>query len=207
MVAGFVFWSFKPEHPLLDLRLFKNRNLTVSIITMFLFAAAFFGGLLLVPTYFQQVRGETPLAAGWLMAVQGLGAMCTMPIAGALSDKLPVGRIVPFGLVGIIAGMYALTQLTATTSYAYILPVLFVMGLGMGAHDDAADDLGAEDAEVARRGPRLDAAQHQPADRLVDRCRDHVGRAHQRAQATTRCVSGAQTFAEADARASSTRPS
>ena len=61
MVAGFVFWSFKPEHPLLDLRLFKNRNLTVSIITMFLFAAAFFGGLLLVPTYFQQVRGETPL--------------------------------------------------------------------------------------------------------------------------------------------------
>ena len=71
--------------------------------------------------------------AGWLMAVQGLGAMCTMPIAGALSDKLPVGRIVPFGLVAIIGGMYALTQLTATTSYAYILPVLFVMGLGMGA--------------------------------------------------------------------------
>ena len=133
MVAGFVFWSFKPKHPLLDLRLFKNRNLTVSVITMFLFAAAFFGGLLLVPTYFQQVRGETPLQAGWLMAVQGLGAMCTMPIAGALSDKLPVGRIVPFGLVAIIAGMYALTQLTATTSYAYILPVLFVMGLGMGA--------------------------------------------------------------------------
>ena len=133
MVAGFVFWSFKPKHPLLDLRLFKNRNLTVSVITMFLFAAAFFGGLLLVPTYFQQVRGETPLQAGWLMAVQGLGAMCTMPIAGALSDKLPVGRIVPFGLVAIIGGMYALTQLTATTPYTYILPVLFVMGLGMGA--------------------------------------------------------------------------
>ena len=133
MVVGFVFWSFKPEHPLLDLRLFKNRNLTVSIITMFLFAAAFFGGLLLVPTYFQQVRGETALQAGWLMAVQGLGAMITMPIAGALIDKLPVGRIVPIGLVGIIGGMFALTQLTATTPYTFILPVLFVMGLGMGA--------------------------------------------------------------------------
>ena len=133
MVIGFVFWSFKPEHPLLDLRLFKNRNLTVSIITMFLFAAAFFGGLLLVPTYFQQVRGESALQAGWLMAVQGLGAMITMPIAGALTDKLPVGRIVPIGLVGIIGGMFALTQVTATTSYSYILPVLFVMGLGMGA--------------------------------------------------------------------------
>ena len=68
---AFVFWSFRPEHPLLDLRLFRNRNLTVSIITMFLFAAAFFGGLLLVPTYFQQVRGETALQAGWLMARAG----------------------------------------------------------------------------------------------------------------------------------------
>ena len=133
MIVGFVFWSFKPKHPLLDLRLFKNKNLTVSIITMFLFAAAFFGGLLLVPTYFQQVRGETPLQAGWLMAVQGLGAMVTMPIAGALMDKIPVGRIVPFGLVLIIGGMYALTTLTATTPYTFILPVLFIMGLGMGA--------------------------------------------------------------------------
>ncbi|HET6966958.1 MAG TPA: DHA2 family efflux MFS transporter permease subunit [Ornithinibacter sp.] len=133
MVTGFVFWSFRPVHPLLDLRLFRNRNLTVSVITMFLFAAAFFGGLLLVPTYFQQVRGESALEAGWLMAVQGLGAMITMPIAGALSDRLPVGRIVPFGLVAITGGMFALTQLTATTSYSYILPVLFVMGLGMGA--------------------------------------------------------------------------
>ncbi len=133
MIASFVLWSFRTEHPLLDLRLFRNRNLTVSVLTMFLFAAAFFGGLLLVPTYFQQVRGETPLQAGWLMAVQGLGAMITMPIAGALTDKLPVGRIVPFGLVAIIGGMFALTQLTATTPYSYILPVLFVMGMGMGA--------------------------------------------------------------------------
>ena len=132
MVAGFVVWSFRPAHPLLDLRLFKNRNLTVSTITMFLFAAAFFGGLLLVPTYFQQVRGESALSAGWLMAVQGLGAMITMPIAGSLVDKLPVGRIVPFGLAAIVGGMFALTQVTATTSYWYILPVLFVMGLGMG---------------------------------------------------------------------------
>ncbi len=49
-----------PEHPLLDLRLFKNRNLTVSIITMFMFGAAFFGGLLLVPTYFQQIAASRP---------------------------------------------------------------------------------------------------------------------------------------------------
>ena len=134
MIAGFVLYSFKPAHPLLDLRLFKHRNLTVAATTMFLFALAFFGGLLIVPTYFQLVRGETTTHAGLLMAAQGLGAMVTMPIAGALADKFPVGRIVPFGLVLIIGGMFALTRVTSTTPYwGYILPVLFIMGLGMGA--------------------------------------------------------------------------
>ena len=132
LVVAFVLYSFKPKHPLLDLRLFGNRNLAVSIITMFLFAVAFFGGLLLVPTYFQQIRGESVLKAGLLVAPQGIGAMLTMPIAGALSDKFPVGRIVPFGLVFILAGMAGLTQISSTTSYPVLIGLLFIMGLGMG---------------------------------------------------------------------------
>ena len=133
LMVTFVFHSFRPEHPLLDLRMFRNRNLTVSIITMFLFAAAFFGGLLLVPTYFQEVRGESTLQAGLLVAPQGIGAMLTMPIAGALVDKHPIGRIAPVGLILILIGMLGLTQLTATTPYPVIIAELFVMGLGMGA--------------------------------------------------------------------------
>ena len=133
LMLGFVWWSFRARHPLLDLRLLGNRNLAVSLITMFMFVAAFFGGLLLVPTYFQQIRGESTLNAGLLVAPQGLGAMLTMPIAGRLSDKLPIGRITPVGLVGIIVGMFWLTQVTATTPYWQIVVPLFVMGLGMGA--------------------------------------------------------------------------
>ena len=56
---------------------------------MFLFAAAFFGGLLLVPTYFQEVRGESTLQAGLLVAPQGIGAMITMPIAGRPGGQAP----------------------------------------------------------------------------------------------------------------------
>ncbi len=133
LLVLFVVHSFRPEHPLLDLRLFQNRNLTVSLITMFLFAAAFFGGLLLVPTYFQEIRGESTLQAGLLVAPQGIGAMLTMPIAGSQVDKHPIGRIVPFGLIFILIGMFGLTQLTATTPYPVIIAELFVMGLGMGA--------------------------------------------------------------------------
>lgn len=133
LVVAFVWHSFRPEHPLLDLRLFRNRNLTFALITMFTFAAAFFGGLLLVPTYFQQIRGESTLSAGLLVAPQGLGAMVTMPIAGRLVDKMPIGRIVPFGLALIVIGMFGFTQLSDTTSYPLIIAMLVVMGFGMGA--------------------------------------------------------------------------
>ena len=41
-----------------------------------------------------EIRGETPLYAGVLVAPQGIGAMLTMPIAGALTDKIPIGRMI-----------------------------------------------------------------------------------------------------------------
>ncbi|WP_310961882.1 DHA2 family efflux MFS transporter permease subunit [Nocardioides terrisoli] len=133
LIATFVRHSFRPAHPLLDLRLLSHRELAVSLITMFMFAAAFFGGLLLVPTYFQQIRGESTLHAGLLVAPQGLGAMLTMPIAGRLVDRIPIGRITPIGLLGIVIGMFGLTQVTDHTPYWQLVLMLFVMGLGMGA--------------------------------------------------------------------------
>ncbi len=133
LMVTFVWHSFRPRHPLLDLRLFANRDLALSVITMFLFAGAFFGGLLLVPTYFQEVRNQSTLHAGLLVAPQGIGAMVTMPIAGALADRIPIGRIVPVGLVLILAGMIGLTQVSATTSFSLLIVFLVVMGFGMGA--------------------------------------------------------------------------
>jgi EmrB/QacA subfamily drug resistance transporter len=132
LVIGFVFYSFKPRHPLLDLRLLRNRNLTVSTITLAVFTVAFMGAGLLFPSYFLQIRGESTLDAGLLMAPQGIGAMVTMPIAGVLADKVPVGRTVPFALLLIAAGFFTFTQVGTDTSYLLLCGSLFVMGLGMG---------------------------------------------------------------------------
>ncbi|WP_433306538.1 DHA2 family efflux MFS transporter permease subunit [Actinoplanes sp. CA-030573] len=132
LVITFVLYSFKPKHPLLDLRLFKNKRLTVSTISLFVFVIAFMGSGLLFPSYFLQVRGESTLHAGLLMAPQGIGAMITMPIAGTLADKIPVGRTVPFAMLLIGAGFFTFTQVGVDTSYVLLCGSLFVMGLGMG---------------------------------------------------------------------------
>ncbi len=135
LIVAFVPWALNARniHPLVDLRLFLNRNMTVAVIAMSLFAIAFFGASLLFPLYFQQVRGETALDAGLLLAPQGIGAMITMPIAGVLADRIGPGKVVMTGIAVITVGMGMFTQLTADTSYTFIIGALFVMGLGMGS--------------------------------------------------------------------------
>ncbi|WP_374454134.1 DHA2 family efflux MFS transporter permease subunit [Nocardioides sp.] len=134
LIVAFVPWALNRRniHPLVDLRLFSNKNMTVAVIAMMLFAIAFFGASLLFPLYFIQVRGEGTLFTGWLLAPQGFGAMITMPIAGILADKIGPGKIVLAGITVITVGMAMFTQIGADTSYVYILGALFIMGLGMG---------------------------------------------------------------------------
>jgi EmrB/QacA subfamily drug resistance transporter len=133
LLVVFVFHASRTEHALIDLQLFKNRALTFAVLTMTLFVIAFMGSSLLMPSYLQQVRGESALMAGLLIAPSGLGAMCTMPIAGRLVDKIGPGKIVLTGLTVLTIGMAFLTQLGAHTSYVFVCLVLFVMGLGMGS--------------------------------------------------------------------------
>jgi MFS family permease len=135
LVVAFVPWALRKHniHPLIQLRLFTNRYMTVAVVTMSLFAIAFFGASLLFTLYFQQVRGESPLASGWLVAPQGFGAMITMPIAGFMADKIGPGKVVLTGLLGDTLGMAMLAFIDESTSYAYIITAFVIMGLGMGA--------------------------------------------------------------------------
>jgi EmrB/QacA subfamily drug resistance transporter len=135
LIAAFVWWALRRRniHPLVQLRLFTNRYMTIAVVTMALFAMAFFGASLLFTLYFQQVRGESPLSSGWLVAPQGFGAMLTMPIAGFLADKIGPGKVVLTGLVFDTVGMGMLVATDDQTSYGYLITSFVVMGLGMGA--------------------------------------------------------------------------
>ncbi len=133
LIAAFIWHALhKKGKPLLDLRLFRNRTLSISVVTMSVFMIAFFGASLLYPQYFIAVRGETTLAAGLLLAPQGIGAMLTMPIAGRMTDKIGPGKFVLGGILLIFLGVGTFTLLGAETSYWLLGGALFVQGLGMG---------------------------------------------------------------------------
>ena len=128
LIVAFVRHAYGRDHALIDLGLFRKRGITIATITMTFFAIAFMGSMLLLPTYFLQVRGEGTLDAGLLLAPQGIGAMLTMPLA----DLVGPGKLVLTGIVVILIGVSGFTQVSATISYGVLLTSLFVMGLGMG---------------------------------------------------------------------------
>ena len=133
LVAAFVLHALRTKvTPLIDVVLFKDRQFSSAAATTFCFGAALFGGMFLLPIYYQVVRGQTPLTAGLLMAPQGIGAALVMPLAGKFTDRYGAGRVVPVGLVVAILGTVAYTQLGAHTSFGFLAVSLFVRGIGFG---------------------------------------------------------------------------
>jgi MFS family permease len=102
-------------------------------VTVFLLGAALFGSMILLPLYYQVVRGQTPLQAGLLMMPQGIGAAIGMNVGGRVTDRVGAGRVVPVGLLVLGLGTIPYALIGADTSYAVLLAGLFVRGLGLGA--------------------------------------------------------------------------
>lgn len=132
LLSAFVRHALRASNPLIDLRLFLNRTFTTASGTLVLMVISVFGAMLLMPLYFQAVRGESALQSGLLLAPQGLGAMLTMPLAGRLTDRTGIGKIVIPGFALVALATLWLTQLGGDTSYWLIGADLFVMGMGMG---------------------------------------------------------------------------
>ncbi|MFC6881256.1 MULTISPECIES: DHA2 family efflux MFS transporter permease subunit [Actinomadura] len=120
------------ERALIDVRLFRDRVYATAAGGVFFVGTALMGSMLLIPLYYQLGRGEGALAAGLLLAPQGLGAATAMPFSGLLTDKLGAGRVVPVGVVLLVLGTIPFVLLESGTSYWLLGAALYVRGLGLG---------------------------------------------------------------------------
>jgi EmrB/QacA subfamily drug resistance transporter len=132
LIIAFFWHSWRARAPLIDVRTFTHTRAGAAAGTFMLFAIAFFGSLLLIPLYYQTVRGVSALQAGLLLAPQGLGAMITMPIAGRLTDRFGPNYLPASGIPLLVIGIAPFAFVTATTPYALLCGFGFVLGLGMG---------------------------------------------------------------------------
>ncbi len=87
--------------------------------------------MLLLPLYYEQVRGQTPLAAGLLLAPQGLGLLLTRSQAGKLTDRIGPRPVVLAGLALAVAGTIAYAMAGAHTGEIVLALCLVIRGAGV----------------------------------------------------------------------------
>ncbi|NKY60106.1 DHA2 family efflux MFS transporter permease subunit [Nocardia flavorosea] len=133
LVAVFVHRGFTAPEPLLDLRILRRREVGAAATLLGLFAAGYFGAMLLQPLYFQVVRGESALVAGALGIPFALASGITMQVAGRLIDRFPPGRYLPLSIaVGIAGFLLFRAQLDTDSSYWGLCAAMLLMGAGGG---------------------------------------------------------------------------
>lgn len=131
LAAGFVYWSIRRrEHALVQLRLLGRRTLASASLVLWLAGAALFGAMLLLPLYWQVLRGETVLAAALLLIPQGVGSLAARPVAGILLERIGARAltVIGFALIAIGTVPFAL----ADAENVWLSAVLLVRGLGLG---------------------------------------------------------------------------
>jgi EmrB/QacA subfamily drug resistance transporter len=132
LIGAFVRHALHADRPLLDLRLYRRATFSSASITMFCLGAALFGGMILMPLYWQQVRGESVVDTGLLTAPMGLGMALVMPLVGRLADRFGGG---PLALIGVIVTSLATIPfgfIGAHTSVVLLSVAMFVRGMGVG---------------------------------------------------------------------------
>ncbi|WP_426507867.1 MDR family MFS transporter [Dactylosporangium sp. McL0621] len=132
LLGWFVVHALRTAGPVVDLRLFRSRDFAASAVVMLLGMMALLGTILLIPLYYQQVHGFTPLHAGLLMAPHGIGSALSLIVAGRLADRFGARPVALTGSLLLLGVTLALTRLSAGTGQWEIAALIALGGAGFG---------------------------------------------------------------------------
>lgn len=127
---AFIIWEFYEEHPAVDLKVFRHRGFSASVLTISLAYAAFFGVCVLTPLWLQSFMGYTATKAGLATAWSGVTAIFVAPIAAHLTTKVDPRKLVFGGVVWM--GLVTLWRAVATTDMGFWDVAIPLMAMGLG---------------------------------------------------------------------------
>ena len=132
LIGGFAVHALRVPKPLLDLRLYRRATFASASIAMFCLGAALFGGMILLPLYWQQIRLESVVATGLLTAPMGVGMALVMPLAGRLTDRFGGGLLALIGVTVTTLATIPFGLIGAHTPIAWLAGAMVVRGMGVG---------------------------------------------------------------------------
>ncbi|WP_416425139.1 DHA2 family efflux MFS transporter permease subunit [Pseudomonas sp. App30] len=129
--AAFLIWELTDRHPVVDLRIFRHRGFSSSVITVTLAFGAFFGATVVTPLWLQNYMGYTATWAGCATAMTGVLAVLAAPFAAGMSTRMDGRWLVFFGVMWM--GLITLLRTHANTDMPFwgVAFPLLLQGIGM----------------------------------------------------------------------------
>jgi DHA2 family multidrug resistance protein len=132
LLAGFAVFELRSRDPVMDVRLFRSPTFTVANIVSWAIGAVGFGSLFLIPLYFENVQGRTPLETGVALIPMGLAAAVAVAITGRLYNSVGPRLLTMIG-VGLLAlGSIGFVTAGPQTDQWALTPWLVMRGAGFG---------------------------------------------------------------------------
>ena len=132
LVASFVWRALRIPNPLLNVRLYANKAFAAASLTTFCLGAALFGAMILMPLYFQTVRGEDAVHTGLLLIPQGIGAAIAMFFSGRATERFGGGLTALFGGIVTLLTTIPFVLIGGNTSFVLLGVAMVIRGFGIG---------------------------------------------------------------------------
>lgn len=134
LLVAFVLWSVRAKRaPLIDVRVFTRRSFGIGAIVTFVSGFSIYALMFLLPLFYQQIRGESVLATGFLLIPQGLGTMTFVLINRFLAGRVDTRFVIAGGVVLAMVGTLPFALAGASGGDVLLLAGQFLQGLGMAA--------------------------------------------------------------------------
>jgi EmrB/QacA subfamily drug resistance transporter len=133
LTVVFLMWEKRAVEPILPLHLFKNHTFSITSLLGAVIGAGMFGAIVMLPLYFQVVKGYTATEAGLKLIPLMLGIVSTSIVSGKLITKH--GHYKRFPIMGtaiMTIGVLLMTRLQIDTPYWQISIYAIMVGAGLG---------------------------------------------------------------------------
>jgi DHA2 family multidrug resistance protein len=131
-IIAFIIRELQTKEPIVNLRIFKNRNFAVGTALMAMMGAVLYGSIALLPLFLQTLLGYPATQSGLAVSPRGFGSIVSMIIVGRLVGRLDSRYLIAFGFAVLGFATYMLSSINLDISMSSVVWPNIISGLAMG---------------------------------------------------------------------------
>src|SRR5580765_265671 len=131
-LVAFVFWELYTPEPIVNLRVFLNRNFAVGCAMIGSVGVVLYGSTALLPLFLQTLLGYPAIESGFAVSPRGVGAVVSMMIVGRLISRVDSRYLITFGFCVLSFSTYLFTLIDLSIAQSNIIIPMLISGVAMG---------------------------------------------------------------------------